>query len=75
MQHNHSHFHVFQGGGSGLLRREKVMKSIVKCMSEVMTIPLTVKTRTGIEIGKNIAHNFMSQFRDLGASLITVRVS
>lgn len=48
------------------------MHSIVKCMNDVMTIPLTVKTRTGIEMGKNIAHNFMPKFRDLGVSMITV---
>lgn len=61
-----------EGGGSGLLHREKVLQSIVTSMNQVMTIPLTVKTRTGIVMGKNIAHNFMPYFRDLGASLITV---
>ncbi|KAK3916031.1 tRNA-dihydrouridine(47) synthase [NAD(P)(+)]-like [Frankliniella fusca] len=61
-----------EGGGSGLLHREKVLQSIVRSMNKVMTIPLTVKTRTGIVMGKNIAHNFMPYFRDLGASLITV---
>lgn len=54
------------------MHRERVLKSIVESMTKVMTIPLTVKTRTGVSMGKNIAHNFMPHFRDLGASLITV---
>ncbi|KAJ1522952.1 hypothetical protein ONE63_002090 [Megalurothrips usitatus] len=61
-----------EGGGTGLLRRERVLQSIIDSMNKVMTIPLTVKTRTGIVMGKNIAHNFVPYFRDLGASLITI---
>ncbi|XP_034236634.1 tRNA-dihydrouridine(47) synthase [NAD(P)(+)]-like isoform X2 [Thrips palmi] len=61
-----------EGAGSGLMHREKVLQSIIDSMNKVMTIPLTVKTRAGIVTGKNIAHNFMPYFRDLGASLVTV---
>lgn len=61
-----------EGAGSGLMHRERVLQSIIDCMNKVMTIPLTVKLRAGIVTGKNIAHNFMPYFRDLGASLITV---
>ncbi|XP_014292825.1 tRNA-dihydrouridine(47) synthase [NAD(P)(+)]-like [Halyomorpha halys] len=61
-----------QGGGSGLLLRGHVLKSAVRSMSYMLNVPLTVKTRSGCVIGKNIAHNFMPMFRDAGVSLITV---
>uniref|UniRef100_A0A7R9J891 tRNA-dihydrouridine(47) synthase [NAD(P)(+)] n=1 Tax=Timema californicum TaxID=61474 RepID=A0A7R9J891_TIMCA len=61
-----------QGGGSGLLRREKVLESVVRSMSNVTNLPLTIKTRTGVYTDKNIAHTLVPKFRDWGASLITV---
>lgn len=61
-----------QGGGSGLLRREKTLESVIRCMSSIIDLPLTVKTRTGVYTDKNIAHTFMPKFREWGASLITV---
>jgi len=63
---------LFQGGGSGLLRREKTLESVVRCMSSVIDLPLTVKTRTGVYTDKNIAHTFMPKFHDWGVSLVTV---
>jgi len=63
---------LFQGGGSGLLRREKTLESVIRCMSGVIDLPLTVKTRTGVYTDKNIAHTFMPKFHDWGASLVTV---
>ncbi|KAJ4442272.1 hypothetical protein ANN_12139, partial [Periplaneta americana] len=61
-----------QGGGSGLLRREKTLESVVRCMSDVLSLPLTLKTRTGVYTDKNIAHMYMPKFREWGASLVTV---
>lgn len=64
---------VYQkGGGSGLLRREKVLENIVHCMSRVMNLPLTLKTRTGVYTDKNSAHKLMPVFNAAGVSLITI---
>ena len=63
---------LFQGGGSGLLRREKTLESVIRCMNGVIDLPLTVKTRTGVYTDKNIAHTFMPKFHEWGASLVTV---
>lgn len=61
-----------QGGGSGMLNRLNVLETVVKSVSQVMNIPLTVKTRTGVYIDKPIAHTLMPKFRDWGVSMITV---
>ncbi|KAJ9601321.1 hypothetical protein L9F63_000543, partial [Diploptera punctata] len=61
-----------QGCGAGLLRREKVLRSVITCMSDTVNIPVTVKTRTGVHTDRNIAHSLMPKFRDWGASLVTV---
>ncbi|KZC04502.1 PREDICTED: tRNA-dihydrouridine(47) synthase [NAD(P)(+)]-like [Dufourea novaeangliae] len=61
-----------QGGGSGMLNRLNVLETVVKSVSQVMSIPLTVKTRTGVYIDKPIAHNLIPKFRDWGVSMITV---
>ena len=63
---------MFQGGGSGLLLRKNILFNIVNSMNGVLNIPLTVKTRTGIYQGKNVAHEFMKEFSAAGVSLITV---
>lgn len=63
---------VGQGAGSGLLNKKKVLFSIVKCMSSVLDIPLTVKTRMGVYSGKNVAHTYMKDLSSSGADLITV---
>ncbi|XP_014607904.1 PREDICTED: tRNA-dihydrouridine(47) synthase [NAD(P)(+)]-like [Polistes canadensis] len=61
-----------QGGGSGMLNRLNVLETVIKSVSQVVEIPLTVKTRTGVYIDKPIAHNLMPKFRDWGVSMITV---
>ncbi|XP_021915352.1 tRNA-dihydrouridine(47) synthase [NAD(P)(+)]-like isoform X2 [Zootermopsis nevadensis] len=61
-----------QGGGSGLLRREKTLESVIRCMSNVINLPLTVKTRTGVYANKNMAHALIPNFQEWGASLVTV---
>ncbi|KAI5749045.1 hypothetical protein M8J76_004230 [Diaphorina citri] len=61
-----------QGSGSGLLQRANILQSVITCMNEVSSLPITVKTRTGIHRDNNIIHNFMPKFRDWGASLITL---
>ncbi|XP_054016494.1 tRNA-dihydrouridine(47) synthase [NAD(P)(+)]-like isoform X1 [Hylaeus anthracinus] len=61
-----------QGGGSGMLNRLNVLETVVKSVSQVMNIPLTVKTRTGVYIDKPVAHNLMPKFHKWGVSMITV---
>ncbi|XP_020290265.1 tRNA-dihydrouridine(47) synthase [NAD(P)(+)]-like [Pseudomyrmex gracilis] len=61
-----------QGGGSGMLNRLNVLETVVKSVSQVLDIPLSVKTRTGVYLDKPIAHNLMPKFRDWGVSMITV---
>ncbi|KYN00168.1 PREDICTED: tRNA-dihydrouridine(47) synthase [NAD(P)(+)]-like [Cyphomyrmex costatus] len=61
-----------QGGGSGMLNRLNVLETVVKSVSQVLNIPLSIKTRTGVYIDKPIAHNLMPRFRDWGVSMITV---
>jgi len=63
------------GGGSGMLNRLNVLETVVKSVSQVLDIPLSVKTRTGIYVDKPIAHNLMPKLRDWGVSMITVSKS
>lgn len=48
-----------EGGGCGLLRRTRVLESCVRNVSQVLTIPLTVKTRTGVYSNESIAHTLV----------------
>ncbi|XP_044728521.1 tRNA-dihydrouridine(47) synthase [NAD(P)(+)]-like [Chrysoperla carnea] len=61
-----------QGAGSGLLRKERVLESVIRSTSQILDVPLTIKTRTGIYADKNIAHELVPKFRDWGASMVTV---
>ncbi|KAJ8972171.1 hypothetical protein NQ314_000299 [Rhamnusium bicolor] len=60
------------GGGCGLLRRQRVLESCVRNLSDILTIPLTVKTRTGVYNTENVAHILAPKFKEWGASLITI---
>ena len=42
----------------------------VRCMTEVMDVPLTMKLRTGIFESKSIAHNLTPRLRDWGSLLL-----
>jgi tRNA-dihydrouridine synthase 3 len=44
-------------------------------MSNVISLPLTVKTRTGVYTDKNILHSFIPKFQEWGVSLATVSLS
>lgn len=48
-----------EGGGCGLLRRPKVLESCIRSLSQILTIPLTVKTRIGVYNNENIAHTLV----------------
>ena len=61
-----------QGSGCGMLNRMNILETVVKSATEVLDIPFTVKTRTGIYIDKPITHNLMPKFRDWGVAMINV---
>jgi len=65
----------FQGAGSGLLKRQNILEHMVRSMAQVMTIPLTIKTRTGVYSDKRLAHNLIPRLKNWGVSLITVNIS
>ncbi|XP_072179849.1 tRNA-dihydrouridine(47) synthase [NAD(P)(+)]-like [Diadema setosum] len=61
-----------KGAGSGLMNRMGKFQEIVRGMSSVLDIPLTVKMRTGIQEGKLVAHKVIPQVLNWGASVVTV---
>jgi tRNA-dihydrouridine synthase 3 len=61
-----------KGEGSALMGRHTKFEQIVRGMTSVLDIPLTVKIRTGIYDNKAIAHTIVPKLRDWGASLVTV---
>lgn len=48
------------GAGCGLLRRTRVLESCIRNLSDILTVPLTIKTRTGVYSNENIAHTLVS---------------
>lgn len=64
-----------QGGGSGMLNRLNVLETVIKSLTQMLDIPLSIKTRTGIYMDKPIVHNLMPKFRNWGVSMITVSKS
>ncbi|XP_014230819.1 tRNA-dihydrouridine(47) synthase [NAD(P)(+)]-like [Trichogramma pretiosum] len=61
-----------QGSGCGMMNRLNVLEHVVKSASEVLDIPFTVKTRTGVYMDKPTAHTLMPKFREWGASMINI---
>ena len=61
-----------QGEGCALMGKATKFENIVRCMTSVLDVPLTVKMRTGVYDGKNIAHNLIPKLRNAGVSLVTV---
>ena len=71
---NTDHFLCTQGEGCGLMGAATKYCRIVHSMSQVMSVPLTVKMRTGIMENKNTAHVLIPRLRQAGAALCTVSV-
>ncbi|XP_066159076.1 tRNA-dihydrouridine(47) synthase [NAD(P)(+)]-like isoform X2 [Euwallacea fornicatus] len=61
-----------RGGGSGLLLRPKILESCVTNLSDILSIPMTIKTRTGAYKDENVAHELALSLKNWGVSLITV---
>ena len=51
------------------------LEQIIKGMTSVLDVPLTVKMRTGIYTDKNTAHTLIPQLRDWNVALTTVQAS
>lgn len=51
-----------QGGGCGLLRRSRVLEACVRGLSGILSVPLTIKTRTGVYSDESVAHELVSAF-------------
>ncbi|KAJ3215874.1 tRNA-dihydrouridine(47) synthase [NAD(P)(+)]-like protein [Dinochytrium kinnereticum] len=60
------------GAGSALLERRNRLREIVMCLGRVLTVPVSVKLRTGIFSDRNVAHKLVPLLRDSGASIITL---
>lgn len=61
-----------QGGGSGMMHRLPALEASVRCASKLLSIPFTIKMRTGVYQTKKIAHTIVPKVSDWGASLITL---
>ncbi|KAL8558527.1 hypothetical protein ACOMHN_038851 [Nucella lapillus] len=61
-----------KGEGCALMGKATKFENVVRCMTSVLDLPLTVKMRIGISDGKNVAHNLIPRLRDAGASLVTI---
>ncbi|KAJ8667629.1 hypothetical protein QAD02_009292 [Eretmocerus hayati] len=61
-----------QGSGCGMLNRLNILEIVVKSAVDVLDVPFTIKTRTGISMDKPIAHKLMPKFRDWGAAMINI---
>ncbi|CAG0883290.1 unnamed protein product [Darwinula stevensoni] len=61
-----------QGGGSALLRRHSMLETMCKSMKQVLEVPLTLKMRTAIYQGKNVAHNLIPKAVTWGVDAITL---
>ncbi|EHB15113.1 tRNA-dihydrouridine synthase 3-like protein [Heterocephalus glaber] len=61
-----------KGGGCALMNRPAKFQQIVRGMSQVLDMPLTVKIRTGVQERVNLAHRLLPELRDWGAALVTL---
>lgn len=61
-----------KGGGSGMMHRLNTLESSVRCTSKILSIPFTIKMRTGVYQDKKITHTIVPKVSEWGASLVTV---
>ncbi|XP_026465814.1 tRNA-dihydrouridine(47) synthase [NAD(P)(+)]-like [Ctenocephalides felis] len=64
---------IYQNGaGSALLRRPNILEGMIRTCVDMMDMPLTVKTRTGVYADKNVAHDYFPKFKEWGVSCATI---
>lgn len=61
-----------KGGGCGMMHRLNTLESSVRCASKILSIPFSIKMRTGVYQDKKITHTIVPKMAEWGASLITV---
>ncbi|XP_028167462.1 tRNA-dihydrouridine(47) synthase [NAD(P)(+)]-like [Ostrinia furnacalis] len=61
-----------KGGGSGMMHRLPTLEASIRCASKILSVPFTVKIRTGVYQSKKIAHTLVPKIYEAGASLITL---
>ncbi|XP_027808350.2 tRNA-dihydrouridine(47) synthase [NAD(P)(+)]-like isoform X3 [Marmota flaviventris] len=61
-----------KGGGCALMNRSAKFQQIVRGMSQVLDVPLTVKLRTGVQERVQLAHRLLPELRDWGVALVTL---
>ncbi|XP_063041819.1 tRNA-dihydrouridine(47) synthase [NAD(P)(+)]-like [Engraulis encrasicolus] len=61
-----------KGGGCGLMTRTNKFEQIVRGMTSVLDVPLTVKIRTGVQEKTNTAHKLIPELKKWGVSLVTL---
>ncbi|XP_068094662.1 tRNA-dihydrouridine(47) synthase [NAD(P)(+)]-like [Hyperolius riggenbachi] len=61
-----------KGGGCGLMSRPGKFEDIVRGMSSVLDVPVTVKIRTGVQEKVSLAHKLIPDLKEWGVSLITL---
>jgi tRNA-dihydrouridine synthase 3 len=61
-----------RGMGSQLMSKKNKLEGIVRGMTEILRIPLTVKMRTSLVDGKDIAHSLFPMVQEWGASAVTL---
>lgn len=61
-----------KGGGCGMMHRLNTLEASVRCASKILSIPFTIKMRTGVYQDKKITHTIVPKMSEWGASLITV---
>lgn len=61
-----------QGGGSALMRRQSCLEHMVRGMTKVMSIPLTLKMRTGVYRDASVAHSIIEKAKLWDVSMVTL---
>ncbi|KAG2382188.1 hypothetical protein C9374_005390 [Naegleria lovaniensis] len=61
-----------QGMGAGMMEKRTKLVGIVRGMKEVLSIPVSVKMRTGAKTGKNFAHKLMADLCECGVDSLTL---
>lgn len=65
---------VKKGAGSALLENTRKIADITLNMNKILSVPLTIKVRTGKDEKNPTSHKFFPKLEDWGVSAVTVRL-
>lgn len=60
--------------GTNHIRREKAVETIVRCISRVTSLPVTVLTRVGDYADEKVSSKFLQNYKSCQVSLVTVGI-